>query len=113
MSDPQSPMEALEAMLAESRTGKHVLRLYVTGHTARSERAIDNIRKTCDRVLKNRYELTVVDLFENPELAQEEQVIAAPTLVKSMPLPLRRLIGDLSDERRVLLALDIQEDDES
>lgn len=109
MSDP---MAALDKVLAKSNAGKYVLRLYVTGHTQRSSRAIANIRRICDQFLKDQYELTVIDLFENPEEAQQEQVIAAPTLVKTLPLPLRRLIGDLSDERRVLLALDIQPSDE-
>jgi len=106
------PMAALEEILAKSNTGKYVLRLYITGHTPRSARAIANIRRTCDQFLKDRYELTVIDLFDDPEKAQQEKVIAVPTLVKTLPLPLRRLIGDLSDESRVLLALDIQPSDE-
>jgi circadian clock protein KaiB len=104
MSDPKA---ALEKVLAKSSAGKYELRLYVTGHTPRSSHAIANIRRICDQFLKDRHELTVIDLFEHPEKARQEQVIAAPTLVKTRPLPLRRLIGDLSDESRVLLALDI------
>lgn len=101
-------LAAFEAMLAAPTDGRYVLRLYVTGQTSRSVRAIENIRQTCERFLKGRYELTVIDLFEDPQRARQEQVIAAPTLVKMLPLPLRKLIGDLSDERRVLLALDLE-----
>lgn len=107
------PMAALEAILAKSAAGKYILRLYVTGQTPRSASAIANIRSICEQFLKDRYELTVIDLFEHPEEAHKEQVIAAPTLVKRFPPPLRRLIGDLSNENRVLLALDIHPSDES
>lgn len=102
----------LEEMLTKTSSGKYALRLYVTGQTPRSTAAITNIRRTCERFLKDRYELTVIDLFDQPERAKEEQVIAAPTLVKMLPPPLRRLIGDLSDESRVLIALDIDLADE-
>ncbi|HET7710543.1 MAG TPA: circadian clock KaiB family protein [Thermoanaerobaculia bacterium] len=91
----------------------YLLRLYVTGQTVRSARAIENIRRICDRFLKDRFELTVIDLFAEPARAREEEVVAAPMLVRISPRPLRRLIGDLSDERRVLLALGIPQPDAS
>src|SRR5512147_1071241 len=94
-----------------SHTGdlKHyVLRLYVTGLTPRSTTAISNIKEICERYLKNRYELEIIDIYQQPALAEGEQIIAAPTLIKKLPLPLRRLIGDLSDEDRVLLGLDLR-----
>jgi circadian clock protein KaiB len=84
---------------------RYVLRLYVTGTTGRSTRAIENTRAICNTHLKGRHELEVVDLYERPEAAAEEQVIAAPTLVKLFPAPLRRIIGDLSDRHRVLGSL--------
>lgn len=84
-----------------------VLRLYVTGTTARSLRAIQNLRLLCDEYLMDRYELEVVDLYQQPEVAAREQLLAAPTLIKTLPLPLRRLVGDLSDRERVLAGLDL------
>jgi len=101
-----------EKLLTRSREGKYVLRLYVVGSTPQSTRAIENVKALCERHLKDRYELTVVDLFQQPEQAKHGQVIAAPTLVKQLPPPLRRLIGDLSNANRVLLALDIKPEKE-
>jgi len=84
------------------------LRLYVTGTTPQSARAIANIKKLCEIYLKGRYELDVVDLYQQPQLAQGEQIIAAPTLIKKLPLPQRRIIGDMSMSQRVLAGLDLQ-----
>jgi circadian clock protein KaiB len=84
-----------------------VLRLYVTGLTPRSTQAITNLRALCEGRLAGRYELDVIDLYQQPELAQGAQLVAAPTLIKELPLPVRRLIGDLSDGQRVLVALDL------
>jgi len=86
----------------------HLLKLYVAGLSPRSERAITNIKRICDSRLKGRYELQVIDLYQNPTLAKGEQIIAAPTLVKKLPLPLRKIIGDMSDEEKVLVGLDIK-----
>lgn len=87
---------------------KYVLRLYVTGTTPLSRRAIVNINSICQEYLQGRYELQVVDIYQNPVLAKDEQIVAAPTLVKTLPLPLRRIIGDLSNRERVLLGLDVK-----
>jgi len=87
------------------RTEHYVLRLYVTGRTNRSARAIETARQICDTHLKGRHELEVVDLYEHPEAAAREQIIASPTLVRLLPDPLRRIIGDLSDRPRVLAGL--------
>lgn len=87
---------------------KYVLRLYVTGMTERSAQAIDTIRSICKERLGGRYDLQVIDIYQYPKLAQDEQIIAAPTLVKRLPLPLRRFIGALSDRDRVLLGLDLR-----
>jgi circadian clock protein KaiB len=86
-------------------TEHYVLRLYVTGSTKRSTRAIEMTRQICDTHLKGRHDLEVIDLYLNPEAAAREQIIAAPTLVKLLPRPLRRVIGDLSDLPRVLAGL--------
>ena len=84
-----------------------VLRLYVTGTTARSTRAIANLRRLCEQHLPDRYELEVVDIYPQPELASREQLVAVPTLIKRLPLPLRRLVGDLSNRQRLLAGLDL------
>jgi circadian clock protein KaiB len=86
----------------------YVLRLYVTGMTSRSTRAVENVRRVCEEHLKGRYDLVVVDIYQQPELAKAEQIVAAPTLIKKLPMPVRRVIGDLSSTDKVLLGLDIQ-----
>ena len=85
-----------------------MLRLYVTGTTGKSVRAIQNIRRICEEHLQGLYDLEVVDIYKNLALARGDQIIAAPTLVKRLPVPLRRLIGDMSDEQRVLAGLDLR-----
>jgi circadian clock protein KaiB len=85
------------------------LRLYITGQTPRSAASIRNLREVCGEFLEGRFELQVIDLYQQPELAKEAQVVAAPTLIKKLPLPLRRLVGDLSNRNEVLLGLDIKE----
>ena len=87
---------------------KYVLKLYITGATPRSTKAIMNIRQICEEHLKGRYELDIVDIFQQPVLAKGEQIIAAPTLIKKLPLPLRRFIGDMSDTDKILLGLDLR-----
>jgi len=83
------------------------LKLYVTGKTPRSERAITNLHRLCEEELEGQYELSIIDVLEYPQLAENEKIIATPTLIKELPPPLRRVIGDLSDKERVLLGLDI------
>jgi circadian clock protein KaiB len=98
---------AAEAVLAVADADSYVLRLYIIGTTPQSMRAVANIRRICDEHLQDRYELEVVDLSQRPTLAEGEQIIATPTLVKKLPLPLRRFIGDLSQTDRILLGLDL------
>jgi circadian clock protein KaiB len=86
----------------------YTMRLYVTGATSRSSRAIANLRKLCDQYLAGRYKLEVVDVYQQPQLARDGQIIAAPTLIKSFPLPLRRFIGDMSNTANLLAGLDVQ-----
>ena len=92
---------------SDPAAARYVLRLYVTGSTPRSARAIENMRRICDEHLAGRYDLEVVDIYQRPEAAREFQLIAAPTLVRLLPEPLRRVIGDLSDRDRVLHGLDL------
>jgi circadian clock protein KaiB len=87
---------------------KYVLRLYVSGATLRSRRAILNINAVCKEHLEGRYDLEVVDIHQKPALAKDEQIVAAPTLIKRLPLPLRRIIGDLSNCEGVLFGLDLK-----
>jgi circadian clock protein KaiB len=90
--------------------GEHdyVLRLFITGHTEKSRRAVRNITRLCEEHLHGAYDLEVIDLYQQPELAVEHQLVAAPTLFKVLPLPPRRMIGDLSDTGRVLAGLGIR-----
>jgi len=85
-----------------------VLRLYVAGMTPRSSGAIRAVTEVCERHLKGRYDLEIVDIYRQPTLAKGEQIIAVPTLIKKLPLPLRRLIGDMADTKRVLVGLDLK-----
>jgi circadian clock protein KaiB len=87
---------------------RYLLRLYVTGMTPRSSQAVASIKALCEQHLQGRYDLEVVDIYQHPQLAKDEQIIAVPTLVKHLPAPLRRLIGNLSDVERVLLGLDLR-----
>lgn len=84
------------------------LRLYVAGQTAKSTAALANLKKYCAQHLEGRYRLEVIDLLVNPQLAEGDQILAIPTLVRKVPVPIRKIIGDLSDEERVLVGLDIR-----
>ncbi len=86
----------------------YVLRLFVTGNTPRSVRSILNIKSFCQKFLKDRYELEIVDIYQQPALARTEQIIAAPTLIKKLPPPLRTLVGDFSDQDRVAAGLNLR-----
>jgi circadian clock protein KaiB len=94
-------------LYAPPHDGKYVLRLYVAGSTPQSSRAITNLKAICETHLKHRYDLTVVDLCEQQERAREDLIVVAPTLVRRLPLPVRRMMGDLSQVDRVLAALDL------
>ncbi len=85
------------------------LRLYVAGHTPKSLQAFANLKKLCEKHLQGRYEIEVIDLLENPQLAKGDQILAIPTLVRKLPEPLRKIIGDLSDTERVLVGLDLRQ----
>jgi circadian clock protein KaiB len=97
-----------EAALHKVGKEKYCLRLYVTGTTPKSVRAITNIKRICEAHLKGRYVLEVVDIYQQPVLAKGDQIIAAPTLIKKLPLPLRKFIGDMTNTDRILVGLDLR-----
>lgn len=106
---PLDATAAFEKELAESASAKtYVLRLYVAGTTPHSVRAIANIKAICEEHLHGNYTLDVIDLYQQPNLAKGEQIIAAPTLIKKLPFPLRRIIGEMSNTERVLVGLDLR-----
>ncbi|MCF8369497.1 MAG: circadian clock protein KaiB [Bacteroidales bacterium] len=86
---------------------KYILKLYVSGKTTQSEEAINNLKDICKHNLHNIYDLHVVDVIETPEIAKKDKILATPTLIKSLPSPIRRIIGDLSDKEAVLLGLNL------
>jgi circadian clock protein KaiB len=86
----------------------YLLKIYITGQTPRSRRAIENLRRICEEELHGQYEMHVIDILERPQLAEDEKILATPTVVKELPVPIRRIIGDLSDADKVLLGLDLQ-----
>jgi circadian clock protein KaiB len=104
-----SSTEEFERLTSASSHTRYVLRLYVSGMTPRSTEAINNLKEICDEHLKDRYELEVVDIYKRPEVTSADQIVATPTLVKKLPLPLRKLVGALSNEERVLVGLDLVE----
>jgi circadian clock protein KaiB len=106
--EPIDSTAAFENRLAASRQERYLLCLYVSGMTPRSGDAIERIRAICEEHLEGRYELEVIDIFQQPDLARNDQVVAAPTLIRKLPPPLRRLVGDLSDKERVLVGLDLR-----
>src|ERR1700693_3420421 len=97
---------------AKRPIARYSLRLYITGQTPRSQRSVENLRALCNKYIPGQFDLEVVDIYQQPAMAAAGQIIAAPTLIKSMPLPLRRLVGDFLDQNRVILGLDIKPDEE-
>ena len=102
---PTAPARTPNARKAKAET--YILRLYVAGQTPKSVAAFDNLKKICEEHLAGRYKLQVVDLLENPKLARGDQILAIPTLVRKLPEPVRKIIGDLSNTERVLIGLDL------
>jgi len=108
MPENQTTTERFENALAEGGSQQFILSLFVAGMTPRSLRAIENAKQLCETYLKDRCELEVIDVYQQPGLAKDAQVIAAPTLVKHLPLPLQRFIGDLSDPEPILVRLSLK-----
>lgn len=92
-----------------AKSKEYELRLYVAGKTSRSELALANLKKYCEEYVKDRYSIEVIDLLANPQLAEGDQILAVPTLVRRVPVPIRKIIGDLSNEEKVLVGLDLRE----
>lgn len=105
---PQPARPKVETGLREGASSHYILKLYVAGQSPKSLNAIANIKTICEEHLQGRFELEVIDLYQQPQLAQGEQIIAIPTLIRKLPPPLRRIIGDLSNTERVLVGLDIR-----
>ena len=93
----------------ENAMSKYLLKLYITGQNPRSQRAVMNLRRICDAQPDFEYELEIIDVLKTPEVAEEHRIMATPTLIKELPPPVRRIIGDLTDTERVLLGLDVEE----
>jgi len=104
----ETSTEEFEKAAVKRDRAKYVLQLYVTGMTPKSTQAIANVQKLCEKHLAGRHELKVIDVYQQPKLAKEEQIIATPTLLKKLPLPLRRLIGNMSDTERFLAGIDLK-----
>lgn len=100
---------AFERLASQADANQYVLKLYVTGMTPRSQHAIENIKAICEEHLAGRYTLEIIDIYQHPTLAEGEQIIAVPTLIKQLPEPLSRIVGDLSNTDKVLLGLDLRE----
>lgn len=105
----------LEALLTlgtasrkEGLLSEYILKLYVTGKTSKAEVAIANLKQICEEELGGKYELQIIDVLEQPQMAEDDKILATPTLIKRLPLPLRRVIGDLSDKHKVLLGLEVR-----
>ena len=108
MSGPTDASNAFDQACAQPQPERYVMRLFVTGMTPRSLEAITRAKAICEEYLAGRYELEVIDIYQQPELARGDQIVACPTLVRKLPLPLRRLVGDLSNVERVLRGLDVR-----
>lgn len=108
---PLTIKEKLEAASRDSGKQEYVLRLYVAGMTPRSQEAIRSVTAICEEQLAGRYDLQVIDVYQQPVLAKGEQIIAAPTLIKKLPLPLRKFIGSMSDKEKILVGLDLRKKD--
>ncbi len=95
---------------AQSKSGRstYLLKLYVTGSSPRAEVAIANLRRICEQELDGQYDLQIIDVLEQPQVAEDDKILATPTLIKQLPPPLRRVIGDLSDKEKVLLGLEVR-----
>ena len=104
---PESSLREFEEASKQKVSEKYVLRLFISGMTPKSIRAIDNLKKICEEELSGNYSLEIIDISQQPQTVKKEDVIATPTLIKELPKPIRRIIGDLSDKERILVALNI------
>ncbi|MEQ8972389.1 MAG: circadian clock KaiB family protein [Coleofasciculus sp. C1-SOL-03] len=103
----KSSTEAFEKALIQSNTTHYCLHLYISGTTLKSIRAIEMIKSICEDYLSERYTLEVIDIYQQPELVKQAQIFATPTLIKTLPLPLQRIIGDMSKQEKIMVGLDL------
>lgn len=108
MDEQKDTIEVFEEALKRLSQEKYVLRLYIAGMNARSIQAVENIKRICEQYLPGRYQLEVIDVYQQPIFARDGQIVAAPTLVKELPPPLRKLVGSMSDTERVLVGMDLR-----
>lgn len=106
--EPKDTSKEPETGLVETGQEEYVLQLYVAGKTPKSARAIANIKRICEKELAGRYDLEIIDIYQEPDRVKDEQLLAVPVLVRKLPAPLRRVIGDLSDTEKVLVGLDLR-----
>lgn len=100
------------ALTSEKKGDKYILRLFVAGINPKSRRAIENLKEVLEENLKDQYELEIIDIYQQPIFVKEDQIVAAPTLIKELPPPLRRFVGDLSNKERILLGLHLKSKNE-
>jgi circadian clock protein KaiB len=100
--------KSLEKKIKDKNSQKYVLRLYVAGMSPKSVKAIDNLNRLCQENLEGRYELDIIDLYQSPIFAKDGQIIAAPTLIKELPEPIRRFVGDMSNTEKLIVGLDLE-----
>ncbi len=105
---PNKLYEFEELIDTSKKDGKYVLRLFIAGINPKSKNAVENLREVCEENLKGKYELEIIDIYQQPIFAKEGKIVAAPTLIKELPLPIRRFVGDLSDKEKLLLGLDLR-----
>lgn len=105
---PDETLQLFEKLVADLSQPSFVFRLFVSGSTPRSSMAIANVRRICERYLPGRYELEVIDVYQHPASTKEQQVIAVPTLIKELPLPTQRFVGDMSDTERIVIGLNLK-----
>lgn len=108
VSEVKDSTAAFEEALSKMEDSKYVLRLYVAGMSPKSVQAIDNIKRICEEYMPGKYQLEVIDIYQNPVFARDSQIVAAPTLIKELPPPLRKLIGSMANTERVLVGMDLK-----
>ena len=108
MDDNKNKFDEFEAIESTKKDDKYVLRLFVAGINPKSKKAIENLSELLEENLRDQYELEIIDIYQQPIFAKEGKIIAAPTLIKELPLPIRRFVGDLSNKHKLLLGLDLR-----
>jgi circadian clock protein KaiB len=106
--DTQATLEEFESLVAELASPKYAFRLFVSGATPRSAAAIASVRRICEQHLPGKYELEVVDIYQQPEETRKAQIVAAPTLIKELPFPVQRFVGDMSNSERIIVGLNLK-----